>query len=450
MSGLAALVAACGSSSEPKPRATQLAISRQPPSSASSGAVLSPQPVVEIHDASGAVVPSSQAVVTAALSSGDATLTGKTSVPAVNGVATFTDLAVSGPGGSYVLQFSSPGLTSASATPITITAPSITLDSTALVDSSVVGSNATPRVLSIINTGNAPLTGVTVTRIVYDGNPPAPWVSATITGTTAFRLALAFITSALAEGTYHATVFLSPTGVNNAQTSVSITMIVLPRVDLTFGAGSEKTRLMDVGATFTPTFAAAVDGQARTIGDVRFVSRAPSVATVDASGQIRVVGPGQTWIVAQLLYAGDSVFVNVPTSATGPLLRANLPTWAFRLGDTITVDFTLDPRGTPVAGATVAIGYEVENNMFTLVSVAVPDQSPMPVAGQSSSRGVYKVSVASATALANPVVMLQLRLVMRTTRQSGWLTFTALDIVSPDGTDLRPQTTSTRYPVVIR
>ena len=169
-----ALVAACGSSSEPKPRATQLAISRQPQTSVSSGAVLSPQPVVEIHDAAGVLVPSSQAVVTAVLSSGSGTLTGKTAVAAVNGVATFTDLAISGPGGSYTIQFSSPGLTSVSATPVTITAPSIALDSAALVDSTVVGSNAAPRLLSIINTGNAPLTGVTVDRIVYDGNPPSP------------------------------------------------------------------------------------------------------------------------------------------------------------------------------------------------------------------------------------------------------------------------------------
>ena len=446
---VAAFAAGCGSSSEPKPHATQVAITQQP-GGAIAGSRLSPQPVVELRDASGTLVSSSQAVVTATLASGAGTLTGTTSVTAVNGVATFTDLAIAGPAGSYSLQFSSPGLTSATSTPITITAPSIALDSTALNDSAVVGSNATPRVINVRSTGTAPVTGVTVSQIIYGSGEPTGWVSATVTGTTTFRLTLTFTTSALPEGTFHATVSVSPSGTTGASSTIPITMTVLPRVDLTFGAATEKTRLMDVGATFTPAFSAAVDGQTRSKSDVKFVSRAPSVVSVDASGQLRVVGPGQTWVVVQLLYAGDSIFVNVPASATGPVLRADLSTWAFRAGDTLTVRFTLDPRGTAVAAATVAIGYEVENNMFGLISVTVPDQSPAPVLGASTSRGVYKVSVASANALPSPVVMLQMRLVARAAGQSGWLTFTALDIVSPDGTDVRTQTTSTRYPVVIR
>lgn len=446
---IAAFATACGSSSEPKPRATQVAI-RQQPGGANAGSRLSPQPVVEIHDAGGALVTSSQAVVTATLASGAGSLTGTTSVAAVNGVATFTDLAVVGPAGSYSLQFSSPGLTPATSTPVTVTAPSISIDSAALNDSTVAGSNAATRVITIRSTGTAPVTGVTVNQITYGTGEPTGWINATVTSTTTFRLTLTFATSALPEGTYHATITVSPTGTTGSSSTIPVTMTVLPRVDLTFGAATEKTRLMDVGATFTPTFAAAVDGQTRSKTDVRFVSRAPSVVSVDASGQLRVVGPGQTWVVAQLLYAGDSIFVNVPASATGPVLRADLSTWAFRSGDTITVRFTLDPRGTAVAGATVAIGYEVENNMFGLISAIVPDQSPAPVLGTSTSRGVYKVSVASANALQAPVVMLQLRLLARVSGQSGWLTFTALDIVAPDGTDVRPQTTSTRYPVVIR
>jgi hypothetical protein len=87
--------------------------------------------------------------------------------------------------------------------------------------------------------------------------------------------------------------------------------------------------------------------------------------------------------------------------------------------------------------------------MFTVLSVTIPAQTPMPI-GANSSNGVFKVTVASATALAGPVTILQLKLLARATGLSGFLTFTALDIVAPDGTDVLPQTTSTRYPIIIR
>jgi hypothetical protein len=70
------------------------------------------QPIVEVRDQSNNVVTGSSAAITASLASGSGTLLGTTSVNAVNGVATFTDLTISGLG-LHSLRFTTPGLTEA-------------------------------------------------------------------------------------------------------------------------------------------------------------------------------------------------------------------------------------------------------------------------------------------------------------------------------------------------
>jgi hypothetical protein len=90
---------------------TQLAMVTQPASSAQSGAVLSRQPKVRLEDAGDNPTATDGVAVTVALASGPAgTLSGTLVVNTIDGQATFTDLAISGPVGSYTLRFTSPGL----------------------------------------------------------------------------------------------------------------------------------------------------------------------------------------------------------------------------------------------------------------------------------------------------------------------------------------------------
>jgi hypothetical protein len=89
--------------------ATHVAVTTQP-AGAVSGANFTTQPVVAIRDAQGATVAGSSVAVTATISSGTGTLSGTTTVFAVNGVATFTNLRITG-SGSHTLALSSPGLT---------------------------------------------------------------------------------------------------------------------------------------------------------------------------------------------------------------------------------------------------------------------------------------------------------------------------------------------------
>ena len=85
------------------------------PGGAASGVPFFPQPALEIRDANGnRVTGDNSTAVTAALSSGPATLGGSTSATASTGLITFTDLVLAGPVGDHVLDFSGGGFSATS------------------------------------------------------------------------------------------------------------------------------------------------------------------------------------------------------------------------------------------------------------------------------------------------------------------------------------------------
>lgn len=432
--------------------AAALAIRTQP-GGGPLGSPLPVQPVIEVRDAAGNLVTSSTAPVTASIATGGGGLSGPTTVNAVAGVATFSGLTIVGAAADRQLGFTSPGLAAVASATITLTLPPVTmlvLDTGSVTFPATVGSAPLTKTLTIANGGSIPFTSVTLDPVVYDTGQPTGWLAASLDGITPpITLTLTASPAPLAIGTYHATVRINAPGATNTPASVSVTLTVAPSFSLQYGTAAEKVRVLDIGGAYTPTLVALLSGVQQPLNTVSLVSRATSVATVDPSGRITAVGPGQSWVAATSQGIGDSVFVIVTRSTTGPLLRVNLSTFVAHAGDTLVVTFTLDPRGTLVGGATVIVGYELENSMFQLISARPPSQTPQPVAS-ASSPGVYKVTIAAAAGLTAPVDMLQLTLVAGATGLSGYLTFAVLDIVGPDGTDVSALTTSTRYPVIIR
>ena len=89
--------------------ANQLGVNTQPLAGYNSNNLLV-QPKININDSAGSLVRIATNSVTVAVQSGTATLSGTTTVAAVNGVATFTDLVLTG-SGAVTLRFTSSGLT---------------------------------------------------------------------------------------------------------------------------------------------------------------------------------------------------------------------------------------------------------------------------------------------------------------------------------------------------
>jgi hypothetical protein len=94
--------------------AAKLIVTTQPSSPVSSGAPLSPQPVVQVADAQNNPVSSSGRVVTATASANGTLGPTTTATTNASGLAAFSGLTVSGvQGGVFTITFSTPGLTSA-------------------------------------------------------------------------------------------------------------------------------------------------------------------------------------------------------------------------------------------------------------------------------------------------------------------------------------------------
>ena len=103
--------------------ATQLSITTQPSSSATSGTAFAQQPVLQLRDAGGTAVAQSGVVVTAAIATGGGTLGGTTSATTNgSGVAAFTNLSITGSAGDRTLSFSATGLTGTTSGIVSITA----------------------------------------------------------------------------------------------------------------------------------------------------------------------------------------------------------------------------------------------------------------------------------------------------------------------------------------
>ena len=108
--------------------ATQLTLTTAPPSAATSGVALTPQPAVQLRDAGGVAVAQAGVVVQAAIASGGGTLSGSTSATTTgSGVATFTGLTITGTDGPRTLRFTapaaSPAVTGVTSGAITVTTP---------------------------------------------------------------------------------------------------------------------------------------------------------------------------------------------------------------------------------------------------------------------------------------------------------------------------------------
>src|SRR5687767_4629996 len=118
---LALVIALVGCKDDAPVVATKLTLATAPSTSAQNRVVLATQPSVQLTNDGGRASPTAGVVVTAAVTTAGATLSGTTTATTNgNGVATFTDLVVQGVVGAHEIEFTAPSLTSVTA-PVTTT-----------------------------------------------------------------------------------------------------------------------------------------------------------------------------------------------------------------------------------------------------------------------------------------------------------------------------------------
>ena len=413
---------------------SQLVVAVQP----NGAAVAQPfatQPKVQIQDAGGNLAASSTLVVTTAVTSGTGALAGTTSVAAIAGVATFTDLTLTGLVGAQTLGFAAAGVTAAASTRFTLAhgAPAQLV----ITRQPVGGAVSAP----LLTQPQVELRDVSTNLCVTSTTPVAATISfgggtlvgATSAVPTAGIASFANLSIAGVVGDRELT--FAATGTPPvASTRFTLELIV-------YGVAGQKIRYLDVGGTFAPTSSAG--------SPPTFTSRASSLASVDNAGQITAKTEGQAWIISNMAGGGDSVLTIVPRSNGGPILRTSLASYTVKSGNAVSVDLVLDPRSTPMGSVSlfVTASYDTTTFQGTL--------TPLPSAGVTASlnqptRNVYRFSLTSATGIATPITFGRLQFTAGAVGEVLVINVTAVDAFAPDGTDLRARLTSTYLPLVSR
>jgi hypothetical protein len=209
----------------------QLAFAQEP-AGAIAGATIAPI-TVDVESPAGTLLASDNSSVTLALAGG-ATLGGTTTVAAVNGVATFSDLSIATAGNNYTLTATDGAFVSATSTPFNIASATLpsplvpTLGKVTLPRSVVAGAKLKAKIAVVVTNrqANAFLGNITInifadTGTSLDGNQVlvtslTKKVSLKADKEKTFSFSIKSLPPALADGTYHLLAqVVDPSGATN-------------------------------------------------------------------------------------------------------------------------------------------------------------------------------------------------------------------------------------------
>ena len=164
--------------------AAQLAFTVQPTSGETAGAAITPAVAVTVLDVRGNTVTNASTSITLAIGTnfGGGTLSGTTTVAAVNGVATFSNLSIDKPGTGYTLTAAATGLTGATSTTFNVTSAAAKLAFTVQPTNIFAGVAITPAVaVTVQDAGGNTVTSTTSITLAIGTNPGGGTLSGTAT-----------------------------------------------------------------------------------------------------------------------------------------------------------------------------------------------------------------------------------------------------------------------------
>lgn len=202
---------------------TALSITTQPSAEAASGVPFDRQPVLQLRDASNNPVSQAGVLVTSSIASGGGTLGGTATVATdASGVATFTNLSITGVPGNRTLGFSAAGLTGATSSAILLgVAPGTTLAITTQPSATSVSGVpfATQPAVQLTNAAaeNVAQSGIVVTAAIASGGGS---LGGTVTATTDGTGLATFTDLSISGAAGDRTLSFSATGLTGATSNV--------------------------------------------------------------------------------------------------------------------------------------------------------------------------------------------------------------------------------------
>ena len=360
-----------------------LTITTQPAAEVVSSALLNPQPVIALRDGFGNPVLQAGVSVSAVIASGGGTLSGTTTIATdSSGVATFTNLVVSGNPGIRTLGFSAPDYLAVTSNSITVTssgaeALKITIQpSTEAINGAAL---STQPVIQLIDASGTPVTtqGIVVTASIASGagalsgttdittnaDGVAGFTNLVITGSVG-EYTLAFNTPDLAGVT---------SNVINLRAGPAAALVITSQPSATATSGlpfgqQPVLRIVDaagnpVASADLPVTAAIASGSGTLIGTNPVTTSATGVATFTDLGITAELDDVLTLqFTANGFTSPESTSIRITNIATKSLAMAVQPESNAKAG------FVLDPQpqvqlqdavGNPEARAGIAVTAEI-------------------------------------------------------------------------------------------
>jgi len=194
-------------------------------------------------------------------------------------------------------------------------------------------------------------------------------------------------------------------------------------------------------------------GEPMGTGGVRWFARDPSRATVTFDGQITGALPGRTFVVAQASRTptvADSILVFVPRNATGPILRATLPSYRIST-DTFSIVVEVVARdGRTLSAADLGVAWP-GSAAFPFSPFTVTAITPLRagvVAQIVDAQENVRVTWTSATPVSGVVSLIRLTCRVNQRGVGNQVVFTLNQLLAGDLTDVTGAT-SVFNPVVI-
>ena len=392
--------------------AGQLVVTTQPSTTAASGAAFAQQPRVQIQDANGNNVAIAGRAITAELASGPAgTLVGTPTVATnASGLAIFSGLGISGPAGTYTLNFTGANLTGATSNPITLTAGAAArLAFTAQPTNTTAGSAIAPPVqVTIQDALGQTVTGATNPVTITLGTNPGP---GTLSGTATVNAVSGVATFA------NLSIDRAAAGYRLAASSAGLTVATSATFDI--AAGPAATMVASVTIPGTTTAGSAVvpdaavrvtDAQGNPVGGVS-VTFAPlnggSVAGETQNTSVQGIATVGSWTIGPT--AGTSY--ELSASAAGLASVTFATTAVAGAAGQLTIE--TQPAGTAQSGVPLS----------PQPSVQLRDGSGNPV-NQAGIAVTAQFASGPSAILSNATA---------STNASGQATFSGLTITGPAG-----------------
>ncbi|HEU4699438.1 MAG TPA: Ig-like domain-containing protein [Gemmatimonadales bacterium] len=336
-----------------------LSITTQPSATAQSGVPFARQPQVQLRDAGGNAVAQAGVAVSATLASGPsgAALSGSTTVATnAQGLATFTNLGLSGPAGAYTIAFGGAGLSGAVSSAVTIQAGAATrlalLTQPSATAQSGVPFAQQPRV-QLRDASNNPVrqAGVAVTVTVATGGGA---LGGTTTRTTDANGVAAFTDLAIVGAGVHTLIFAADGYAGITSNAITVSIPNAAPTAANDGYQTLEDQRLTIGAPGVLGNDSDPDGDRLTAAVVQEPQH--GTLTLNADGSFSYLGATDYNGTDSFTYtASDGTHTSAPATVTLTIVPVNDPP-VFTKGPDQVVSKDAGPQTVPNWATNIMIG----------------------------------------------------------------------------------------------